>query len=114
MSNAMANSFGSYLNTAHLYVYEGADDSQDTLADVANQILNDGLARSYTTSRGAPEEAYCGDSFCGLINDPTIAEFHAVYDNMVGLGWSLTAAAGDHGAYDDCSSQTVDYPASDP
>lgn len=33
---------------------------------------------------------------------------------MTGQGWSLTAASGDRGAYDDCSHLSVSFPASDP
>ena len=33
---------------------------------------------------------------------------------MAGQGWSLVAASGDRGAYDDCSHLSVSFPASDP
>jgi hypothetical protein len=39
---------------------------------------------------------------------------HQIYDEMLGEGWTLAAAAGDSGFSDDCSGFSVDYPASDP
>jgi hypothetical protein len=38
----------------------------------------------------------------------------AIFSEMTGQGWSLVAASGDRGAYDDCSHLAVSYPASDP
>lgn len=107
-SIAMSNSFGCYCTTAHVYVYEGANAHLSTFLDVDNKILSDGNARSFSTSWGATEDVTSGS---------TMNAFHAVFDAMVGQGWSLTAAAGDCGAYDDCNASSprkVDYPASDP
>ena len=40
--------------------------------------------------------------------------FHNVFNAMAGQGWTMNAAAGDSGSYDNGSSLSVDYPASDP
>ncbi len=104
-SVAMSNSFGCYCDTAHVFVYQGADAKLSTFLDVDNQILTDGHARSFSTSWGLYESG-TGSS--------TMDSFHNIFNQMLGQGWSLTAAAGDSGAYDDGSTLSVDYPASDP
>ena len=38
----------------------------------------------------------------------------AIFSEMAGQGWTLVAASGDRGAYDDCSHLAVSFPASDP
>ena len=38
----------------------------------------------------------------------------AIFSEMTGQGWTLVAASGDRGAYDDCSHLAVSFPASDP
>lgn len=39
-STAMANSFGSYQNTAMIYMYDGVNAGTGTFTDVYNQILS--------------------------------------------------------------------------
>ena len=38
----------------------------------------------------------------------------SIFSEMTGLGWTLVAASGDRGAFDDCADLSVSYPASDP
>jgi kumamolisin len=106
-ATAMANSFGSSSNTAQIHVYEGANGSVLTLMDVVNQALTDGHARVLSMSWGAAE-LYGNDAY-------TMDAFHAVFDQMVGQGWTLIAASGDRGTTTDCADHlSVSYPGSDP
>ena len=45
---------------------------------------------------------------------PSISDFTDVTEAMTSIGWTIIVSAGDDGAYADCSSLSVDYPASDP
>lgn len=109
-STAMANSFGLAANTAKVYVYEGFNNLIVTFNDVFNQILNDGFARVFSTSWGN-QEIYGWDQ-ADMDTD------HAIFNQMVGQGWTLVAASGDQGASAGCDryhpSTSVQYPASDP
>jgi len=106
-STAMANSFGSYLDTAHVYMYDGINANFGTFEDIYNHMLSDGLARNFSTSWGCQETA-CFDN-----SDMNTTD--GIFGAMVAQGWSLTAAAGDHGATASCSNSiSVMYPASDP
>ena len=110
-SSAMANSFGSYLDTAHVFVYEGVNGDEGTITDVFNQMLSDGLTRVMSASFGCTENTRCD------VN--AISRQHHIFNSMVGQGWTLIAASGDSGATSDCwfanpASTSVNYPASDP
>ena len=105
-STAMANSFGTAANTAAIHVYEGVNYQMSTLLDVVNRISTDGFARVLNMSWGLAENYE--------IDAPTMDSYHAVFNQMVGQGWSLVAASGDHGAATDCAHVSVSYPASDP
>ncbi|WP_183061610.1 protease pro-enzyme activation domain-containing protein [Motilibacter peucedani] len=105
-STAMANSFGSYLDTAHVRMYDGANALLTTFTDIYNSMLSDGVARTMSTSWGCAE-SYCASS--GLMNTQ-----HNIFNAMLGQGWSLTAASDDAGPYADCSHVSVSYPSSDP
>jgi hypothetical protein len=109
-STAMANSFGAATNTAKVYVYEGVDNHWGTFHDVYNQILTDDLARVFSTSWG------CQELWCA--SQAWMDSYHAIFNNMVGVGWTLVAASGDQGASAGCDwyhpSTSVQYPASDP
>ena len=105
-SLSMANSFGSYLDTSKIWIYEGANYSYATIADVYNQMLSDGNARVFSTSWGAPESGY-GDA--GMVAADNI------FTSMIGQGWTLVAASGDQGAAAGCGDATeVQFPSSDP
>jgi hypothetical protein len=106
-ATAMANSFGSAANTAEVHVYEGANNQFSTLLDVVNRALSDGYARVLSMSWGAAE-------LYG-VDHSTMDSYHAVFNQMVGQGWTLVAASGDGGATTDCADHlSVSYPASDP
>ena len=102
---AMSNSFGSYVDTSKVWVYEGA--SYSNLADVYNFMVSDGHAKVTSTSWSCSEFA-CADG-------PTMDSLDAIFSKMVGQGWTLIAASGDRGATDDCTaSDKVGFPDSDP
>jgi hypothetical protein len=101
-STATANSFGSYLDTAHVYVYAGGGSAED----VYNQMLSDANAKVFSTSWSCTEIGGCSGS--------EMDSRHNIFDMMVGTGWTLMTASGDRGATDDCSTISVSYPAVDP
>jgi hypothetical protein len=106
-SMAMANSFGSYLDTAEVFVYEGANENNSTFTDMYNQMLTDGNARVFSTSWSCTEFYGCDSG--------TMDSRDAIFSEMVGEGWTLMAASGDRGATDDCSDRVdAAYPATDP
>ena len=106
-SLATANSFGSYLSTSHVYVYEAANTYISTFTDVYNEMLSDGNARVFTTSWG------CGELDC--TSGGTMDTDHGIFNSMLGQGWTLMAASGDQGATADCDdADLVQYPSSDP
>jgi Pro-kumamolisin, activation domain len=102
-STATANSFGSYLDTAHVYVYQSSGSAED----MYNAMLSDGHARVFSTSWSCTENAGCASS-------STMDTRHNIFNQMIGQGWTLMTASGDRGATDDCSTTSVSYPASDP
>lgn len=105
-STATSNSFGASTNTAHVYVYIAANSLYSTYADMYNYMLHEGYARVFTTSWSCTE--YYGCSYAGMDTQ------HAIFNSMVGQGWTLLAASGDRGSTDDCSHVSVAYPGSDP
>jgi len=107
-STASSNSYGSYLDTAHVFMYEGANDLYNTYADIYNFMLNDGHAKVMSTSWSGTE-ATSG-------NDLTYWEDadDAIYTNMVAAGWTLIGDADDQGSTGNCSTISVNFPASDP
>ncbi len=105
-STAMSNSFGSFQDTSKVYLYDGANFNDSTFTDMYNQMVSDNLARVFSTSWSCTEFYGCSAS--------TMSTRDAIFDEMTGQGWTLTAASGDRGAYDDCSHLAVSYPASDP
>jgi kumamolisin len=110
-TTATANSYGSWADTAHIYVYMAGSWSQATNADLFNHMLSDGYARVFTTSWSCTESTGCSTTATNA--------WHAIFDSMIGQGWTLLTASGDRGATDDCYFNTpahisVAYPASDP
>jgi YVTN family beta-propeller protein len=103
---AMANSFGSSVNTAHVFVYEGANQNNSTFTTMYNLMLTEGYARVFSTSWSCTEIYGCSTA--------TMDTRHAIFNTMVGQGWTLVAASGDRGATDNCENKSVSYPASDP
>jgi hypothetical protein len=106
-ATATSNSFGSYLDTAQVWVYQDGGSTED----MYNAILNDDHARTFSTSWDCSENGSC-------ISGSAMDTRHNIFNNMVGLGWTLLNSSGDRGATADCSASTgtlsVNYPASDP
>ncbi len=105
-STAMSNSFGGFGNTAKVYLYDGASNTDATWTDIYNTMVSQNLARVFSTSWGCAEVFGC--------NTSTVDTQDAIFSEMAGQGWTLVAAAGDHGSYADCSDLGVMFPASDP
>jgi hypothetical protein len=106
-STAMSNSFGALQNTAMVYLYDGANFNDATFTDMYNQMVTDNAARVFSTSWSCTEPPYgC--------NSTEISTRDAIFSEMTGQGWTLTAASGDRGAFDNCANLAVSFPASDP
>jgi hypothetical protein len=109
-STAWSNSFGSEFDTSTVFMYDGVNNQFSTFTDVYQKILNDGNARTFSTSWGC-EELYCKPQ-ASMDTD------HAIFNNMVGQGWTLIGDAGDQGASAGCAvfntADGVQHPASDP
>jgi hypothetical protein len=106
-STAMSNSFGSFADTAHVWMYDGSNAFLSTFTDIFNQILTDGHVRIVSSSWGCAE-IDCYDIF-------TIASQDGIFAAMVAQGYSISIASGDNGATTGCSAHdAVSYPASDP
>ena len=101
---ATSNSFGSYLQTAHIYTYEG-NNGFGSFYDIYNAILKANNTRISSTSWSCTENYGCNASF--------MSGAHAIFNNLVGQGWTLIAASGDRGATDDCVHVSVAFPGSD-
>lgn len=106
-ATAMANSGGSAADTAHIYAYEGGGTKLSDLLDAWEAAHSDNKARVASTSFGAPE-------FLGPIVNGSIGDFDAVINAMTAEGWTIDAASGDHGPYDNRAEKSVDFPASNP
>jgi hypothetical protein len=108
-SGAMSNSYGSYLDTAHIYEYEMTNDLWSTYEDAYNDVLSGGHAKVLSTSYGGNEDS---NSTSAGIETGTM---HSILNNMVAAGITLVAASGDEGAAAGCGDATaVQYPSSDP
>lgn len=105
-STAMSNSFGASANTAKVYVYDGANFNDSTFTDIYNDMVSNNHARVFSTSWSCTELYGCSSS--------EMSTRDAIFSEMAGQGWTLVAASGDRGAYDDCSHLAVSFPASDP
>ncbi len=104
---AMANSFGSYTDTASVIWYSGVNANFSTFNDIWNQMLSDGLARTMSTSWG------CREVGCYDTGDMNTAD--SIFSSMVGQGWTLVAASGDQGATAGCGDAVaIQFPSSDP
>ncbi len=107
-SGAMSNSYGSYLDTAHIYEYEMTNGLYTTYESAFNDIVSDGHAKVVSTSYGWEENV----GFSGSVATGTM---HPIFNTMVGTGITLIASSGDSGASAGCGDATaVVYPASDP
>jgi len=106
-ATAMSNSFGSYLDTSTVYLYDGVNAYISTFNDIYNRILTDSKARIMMTGWGCAEYS-CYDS-------PDLNTAHNIFSQMSGEGWTLVAPSGDQGPTAGCSNvNAVQFPASDP
>jgi len=111
---ATSNSQGSSNSTSHVYAYLGANGNLSTYTDLYSQILDDNKTRVMTTSWSCTENYDCpyipaDDSTANPQND-VIGSRHAIFNKMVGMGWTLIAASGDRGASDDCQNGNSNPP----
>ena len=100
-----------------MYAYLGANFSYSTYTDIYSQILDDNHTRIMTTSWSCTENYDCGydNGTIGVgqsTNNDTsvIGSRHAIFNQMVGMGWTLIAASGDRGASDDCQNGNSNPP----
>ena len=106
-STAMANSFGSLVDTAMIYMYDGVNANFSTFTDIYNTMLNDGKARIFSSSWG------CAEFDC--TPQSVMDTDHAIFNSMIGQGWTLIGISHDGGATTSCvSHDAVSYPGSDP
>jgi Pro-kumamolisin, activation domain/Subtilase family/Divergent InlB B-repeat domain len=106
-ATATANSFNTPGTTAEVHVYEGVRNSVSVMLDVVNRALSDGHARILSMSWGGAENYDISPSM--------IDSYHAVFNQMIGQGWTIVAASGDGGPTTDCDDYlAVNYPATDP
>jgi hypothetical protein len=111
-STATANSHGSYLNTAKVFVYEVNSNLYSAYADAYNNIATNNTARVVSTSYGGTEENW--DEY-GDATGTGAGQFHGIFNSMTGEGYTLIASAGDNGSSDGCGDAVlVDWPAADP
>ncbi len=106
-STAASNSYGSYLDTAHVYIYEGANNLVSTFLDLYNFMLSDGHAKVMSTSWSGAEVT------SGTLYTVFEVPAHSVFNNMTGVGWTLIGDADDQGTTGDCATVSVNFPASD-
>ncbi|MBO0863802.1 MAG: hypothetical protein J2P16_01870 [Mycobacterium sp.] len=107
-STALANSFGSFADTAHVWLYDGVNAQISTFDDIYNQMLTDGHAKVVTSSWG------CAEDTCYTGSEMNF-DHNSIFNAMIGQGYTLLNASDDHGAYADCTpTKRVQYPASDP
>jgi hypothetical protein len=106
-STATSNSYGSYLDTAHVYIYEGANNLVSTFLDLYNFMLSDGHAKVMSTSWSGAEVT------SGTLYTAYEVPAHSVFNNMTGVGWTLIGDADDQGTTGDCATVSVNFPASD-
>ncbi len=105
-SMSMANSYGSYLDTAHIYVYSGVNAGFGTFTDIFNTILSNNTAKIVTSSWG------CAENYC--YDDGTMNTDHGIFQSMAAQGFTMVNSSNDKGAYADCAHVSVSFPASDP
>jgi subtilase family serine protease len=106
-STAMANSFGAYQNTAMIYMYDGVNANFSTFTDIYNYMLSGGLASVFSTSWG------CAEFDC--TPQSVMDTDHAIFNSMIGQGWTLVSISHDGGATTSCvHHDAVSYPGSDP
>lgn len=106
-STATSNSYGSYLDTAHVYIYEGANNLVSTFLDLYNFIVSDDHAKVVSTSWSGAEVT------SGTLYTVFEVPAHSIFNSMTGQGWTLIGDADDQGTTGDCNTVSVNFPASD-
>jgi subtilase family serine protease len=102
---ATANSFGSYLDTAAIHVYEGGAQNFPALVNDWNHAFSDNVARVAVTSFGQAENMLQFFDYFSL--EPTIL-------SMAATGWTQINGTGDDGADADGATTGVSFPSSYP
>jgi len=82
---ATSNSRGSYLDTSSIHNYEAAK-GFGSFGDVFNQMVTDNVVKVVNISYGLPEDYLNG---FGLVS-----AWHAIFNQMLGQGMTIMAAAG--------------------
>ncbi len=106
-STATSNSYGSSNITAHVYIYEGANNLVSTFLDLYNFILSDDHAKVVSTSWSGAEVT--SGTLLTVFEQPA----HTIFNSMTGQGWTLIGDADDQGTTGDCATVSVNFPASD-
>src|SRR5580692_4340553 len=106
-STAASNSYGSSNDTAHVYIYEGANNLVSTFLDLYNFILTDDHAKVVSTSWSGAEVT------SGTLYTVYEVPAHSIFNSMTGQGWTLIGDADDQGTTGDCATVSVNFPASD-
>jgi hypothetical protein len=103
----MSNSFGSFVDTSLVYMYDGVDAKFSTFTDIYNHVLSDGRARVFSSSWG------CAEFDCTPRS--VMDTDHGIFNAMIGQGWTLVGISHDGGATASCvRHDAVSYPGSDP
>jgi hypothetical protein len=106
-SLAYANSFGSWVDTAAVNVYEAANTNYSTFSDLYNDIVSNNYAKVVTTSWDWTDADFGSASEMNTL--------HGIFNSMTGEGLTLINAAGDQGSTSDCTDAVrVFWPAEDP
>jgi hypothetical protein len=107
-ATSLANSFGCYCDTAHIYLYSGVNAQFSTFDDIYNSILTNNTAKVVSSSWG------CAEFYC--TPDGTMNTDHNIFVAMTAQGFTMVNSSGDRGGYADCNSahKSVSFPASDP
>lgn len=104
---ATSNSFGSHLQTAQVISYEHAGPLvESTIFETLETVAEQDRARIVSMSIASPEDLSGSPSYQSDVID--------ILNGMTSVGWTIVAASGDEGAYADCSSLSVNFPASYP
>ncbi|MBV9872003.1 MAG: hypothetical protein JO214_15415 [Frankiaceae bacterium] len=104
-ATSLANSFGCYCDTAHIYLYSGVNAQFSTFDDIYNSILTNNTAKIVSSSWG------CAEFYC--TPDATMNTDHNIFASMASQGFTLVNSSGDRGNFADCSHVSVSHPASD-
>ena len=102
-----SNSRGAEANTGEVFMFDGVNANINTFTDVYSKILSDANTRVFTTSWGCQESSCWPTSWMQTDDN--------IFSKMAGMGWTMFAASGDHGATASCTDSVgIMFPASDP